>query len=152
MMRIVRIVRAKNPKALPRRRSARQTARRKAEREVRRSAVRFARWVRRSGVSQQAAADSLGLSVSTLGRWMRSWRKEHLTARPRGRPLLGAEGETRRVILAWMTLMGPQVSLAVLRDEFPRIGRAELVDLQRRMRRLWRKGHVEIIQALEWTL
>ena len=71
--------------------------------------------------------------------------------RPRGRPLRSARGETRRTVLAWMNLMGPHVGLPVLRAAFADVGRAELVDLQRRMRRVWTWRNTRLVHVLRWT-
>ena len=135
----------------PRRRSAHQRGRRQAERLARRSAVGFVRWLEVCGHSRRTAADSLGLGTATVGRWVRRWREDRLRIRPRGRPLISAEGDTRRTVLAWMSLMGPHVGLPVLRAEFTYVGRAELVDLQRRLRRLWRRKNVKVVHVLRWT-
>ena len=113
--------------------------------------VSFARWLEARGRPRRDAAVSLGLGTATLGRWERRWRKDRLEIRPRGRPLIGADGPTRRTVLAWMSLMGPHVGLPVLRAEFTCVGRAELVDLQRRTRRLWRRNNGEVVHVLRWT-
>ena len=47
--------------------------------------------------------------------------------------------------------MGPHVGLPVLRAQFPNVGRAELVDLQRRMRRLWMRRNTKVVHVLRWT-
>src|SRR5438093_12188515 len=121
MKRISGIVERKGRVTPPRRRTARQKARRQAERIARRSAVGLARWVGARGLPRRAAAAQLGVSLSTLSRWVRQWREDCMALTPRGRPLVGADPTTRAAVRACIARMGPHVGLPVLRAQFPAV-------------------------------
>jgi transposase InsO family protein len=47
--------------------------------------------------------------------------------------------------------MGPRLGLPSLRRMFPQVARAELIDLQRRYRRWWRRHHRRLVHRLIWS-
>jgi hypothetical protein len=53
-------------------------------------------------------------------------------------------------VLAALAELGPGVALATLRGRFPDMARAELGDLLRRYRRVWRKRHERLVRRLHW--
>jgi transposase InsO family protein len=57
----------------------------------------------------------------------------------------------RQEVLELLEELGPGVGLPTLRECFPHLLRAELDDLLRRWRRLWRLRHSAILHVLEWT-
>jgi hypothetical protein len=122
-----------------------------AERIARRSAVRFARWQKAKGRGLQEAANRLGMSPSSLGRWVRTWAKNRMAVGPRGRTLLRADRDNRREILASMTALGPRAGLPVLRDMHPDLPRRELEDLRRRWWRMERRRRRAVVRVLRWN-
>ncbi|MFQ5844444.1 MAG: transposase family protein [Planctomycetota bacterium] len=57
----------------------------------------------------------------------------------------------REEILAVFEALGPRLGLPSLRGMFPQVARAELVDLQRRYRRWWRRKHPRLVHRLTWS-
>ena len=129
----------------------RQRRRRGCEREMRRSVVAFAYWARKHGLTRREIAARLGVPGRTLVRWEGQWRRNRMILRARGRPVERADPDLRRAVLAVFGLMGPQVGLPTLRHLFPEVPRAELIDLQRRYRRLFRRRKRWAVHVLRWT-
>ena len=129
----------------------RQRRRRRAERVARISALVFARWARRRGLSAAQAAARLGVDPSTLGVWRARWSEDRLRPRERGRPVEPVGREERWAILAVFGLMGPQVGLPTLQSLFPDVARSALVDLQRRCREIFLRKAWWVVHSLRWT-
>ena len=129
----------------------RQRRARQAERTARRSAVAFARWMQRRGLTRSATAHRLGLSPSALSRWMRRWEEDRMVLRPRGRPVEDPDRDTRAGILAVFSVMGPHATLAALRDLFPDVARGALENLLERCRSVYRRRSRWLIHTLRWT-
>lgn len=127
----------------------RQRRAREAERTARRSAVVFARWRQRHGVTVNA--DRLGVSASALARWTRRWREDRMALRPRGRPAEDVDRDVRHGILSVFSVMGPHATLAALRDFFPAVARRALENLLERCRRAWRRANRWLVLTLRWT-
>jgi transposase InsO family protein len=53
--------------------------------------------------------------------------------------------------LGFLDEFGPGVSVACLRENFPFLARAELANLLRRYRRIWRQRHQQPLSILHWT-
>ncbi len=68
-----------------------------------------------------------------------------------GDPFAPEEGE-RQEVLELLDELGPGVGLPTLRGCFPGLLRAELEDLLRRYRCVWRKRHEAVLHVLEWTV
>ena len=113
-----------------------QQDRRELERSVRTRAVAFRRWASRRGLSRTATAERLGVAPSTLGQWDRGWRTDRLRQRLRGRPCRRSDFKSRNEVIHWIADVGPHTGLPTLQATFPVMARGELVDLQRRFRRL----------------
>ena len=137
----------------PRRRRGlvRQRRARQAERTARRSAVAFARWMERRDLTRSEGARRLGVSSSSLSRWVHRWREEQMALRPRGRPVEDLDRETRLEILAVFSLMGPHASLAALWDLFPTVTRGALENLLARCRSMLRRRNRWLVHTLRWT-
>jgi len=129
----------------------RQRRARQAERTARCSAVAFAQWMQRRGLTRSATARRLGLSASALSRWMRRWEEDRMALRPRGRPVEDLDRDTRAGILAVFSLMGPHATLAALRDLFPEVARGALENLLERCRSVYRRRSRWLIHTLRWT-
>jgi putative transposase len=129
----------------------RQRRVRQAERTARCSAVAFARWMQCRGLTRSATARRLGLSASGLSRWMRRWKADRMTLRPRGRPVEDLDRETRAGILSVFSLMGSHATLAALRDLFPDVARGALGNLLERCRSVYRRRSRWLVHTLRWT-
>ncbi len=152
MRRLESIVQAQGTRDRRRRRGLpRQRRAREAERTARCSAVVFARWMERRDLTRLAAARRLGLSGSSLSRWVRRWREDRITLRPRGRPVEDVDRDTRAGILSVFSLMGPHATLAALHDLFPGVARGALDNLLERCRRIYRRRSRWLIHTLRWT-
>jgi len=115
------------------------------------SALAFLRWAERHGARSVYVADRLGVEPSTLRRWEERWDEDQLAIHSRGRPVEHVDRWIRYAILAVFSLMGPHVGLPTLQALFPEVARAELVDLQRRYRRVFRRRRSWLVYALRWT-
>lgn len=154
MRRLESIVRDQREARRGRRRQrglVRQRRARHAERTARRSAVAFALWRERRGLTRSASARRLGISSSCLSRWVRRWREKQMALRPRGRPVEELDRETRYEILTVFSLMGPHASLAALWALFPGIPRRALENLLARCRRMFRHRNRWLVHTLRWT-
>lgn len=121
---------------------------RKCERRIRRRALALARWGRRRGHSKGRTARALGLAVRTLLHWGRLCASR---LRMRGRPLQRGTVEQRNRALATLARLGPHTGLPCLRALHPELARAELVHMQRRFRRAWRRRHSGWMNRLRWS-
>jgi hypothetical protein len=133
-----------------RRGGAGQRTRRLTERAVRRAAVAFSRWAARHGLSSRQAAAYLGISPPTLARWQRAWQQARLGRKTRGRPCRRSAPAARNRLLALLDLLGPRAGLPTLQALCLGMARREIQDLIRRYRRLWKRRHRWLVQALHW--
>jgi transposase InsO family protein len=130
--------------------SAWQRPQRALEEAVRQQAVAFRQWVAERGLNRIESAACLGLSARTLRQWEHAAATGGLAVALRGRPVLRAERAARREVLELLQSVGPGVGLAVLQGQVPELARAELADLLRRYRRVWRRRHGEVLHVLHW--
>ena len=129
-----------------------QKPRREVEQVSRKAAVSFLRWASRHGLSPEEGALRLGVPARTVRRWCRRWKERELRSPiPRGRPPEHVDERTRRWFLAAMFLLGPETGLPTLQRLFPQVARGELVELQRRYRRAWRRKQGLLAKVLHWT-
>jgi transposase InsO family protein len=131
-----------------RRGSAHQHQRRRQERLTRRRIAMIGERLVDNGSTWNTVASWLDLSPRTL----RSWRDlEVATPAPLlGRPVVRSPRELRNEVLHRLDEIGPHLGVPSLREHFPTMGRAELADLVRRYRRLWRHRHREPLRVLHW--
>jgi hypothetical protein len=127
-----------------------QRPRRETDRANRCRAVAFDRWARHRGSSHRDVAKRLGVPVRTLAYWRRQWHKDHMVARPRGRSLHCGKRRIRSAAIQVMIMLGPRTGLTTLRPLFPTLARAEIQDLQRRFRRIWRRNRRCLLRVLHW--
>jgi transposase InsO family protein len=127
-----------------------QKKRRRVERRVRRTTLACRRLAQRHGQPLVTLAASLGISPRSLRRWWQGWRRDGLAPRPRGRPPQHATRAERQDVLALFRDVGPHVGLPTLRRTFPAIARGELLELQRRYRRAWRRHRRLLLYLLHW--
>lgn len=129
---------------------ARQRSAREREHALRSNLVDLTRWTSNLGLSLPETADLLHLAPRTL----RHWFDVLGNAQPRlhllGRPTLRSSRSDRTEVLDVLDELGPATSLATLRTCFPSMPRAELEDLLKRYRRVWRKRHLYAPHCLYW--
>jgi putative transposase len=136
--------------AAARRGFSRQRRRRAAEVIARRSVVRTTRWLMTRGYPEKAAASRIGLVPRTARTWRARWYADRLAPRARGRPVERPDRDIRNVILSLFSLLGPDISEEQLCAEMPDVSRAEIRELKRRYRAVWRRGNVTYVSALRW--
>ncbi|MEE9236039.1 MAG: hypothetical protein V3U28_11430, partial [Candidatus Acidoferrales bacterium] len=120
------------------------------ERSIRIGALIFRRWTERFGLTRGQAARKLGICAHTLGSWGQAWRENRLRPEPRGRPAQRPQRSIRSAIIAEFDERGPGVGVPTLGSMFPDVARAELEELARRYRQLYRKKNSMQVYALRW--
>lgn len=68
-----------------------------------------------------------------------------------GRPVQRSARETREEVIRRLDEHGPHLGVPTLGGCFPQMGRAELSDLVRRYRRVWRTRHRVPLRVLRWS-
>jgi len=116
-----------------------------------RSAVRTVRWLSVRGHPETAAVRRIGLNSRTVRGWEERWHQERLAPRARGRPTERPDQDLRNAILSIFCLVGPEITEEQLKEDFPDVARAELRELKRRYRAVWRKKGVKFVSALRWV-
>jgi transposase InsO family protein len=140
----------RTPSAAPARRGwRRKRDQRREERLARRRAAAASQRVAAGGVSWTKIAGWLHLAPRTL----RSWRRLNADTPPKllGRPLQRSPRELRNEVIHLLDTVGPHLGVPGLREHFPTMARAELADLVRRYRRVWRKRNRQPLHILDWT-
>jgi transposase InsO family protein len=129
---------------------ARQRDVRERESTLRGHLVELTRWTSNLGFSLPETAHLLNLSPRTLRDWYADFRIEIPRIQLLGRPTLRSALTERTEVLDVLKELGPATSVATLRDCFPRMPRAELEDLLKRYRRVWRKRYLAATHTLHW--
>ena len=139
------------PSAPPHRRgSAWQRPRRQLEQRVRATVLDFGDWAADRGLNRQQAAARLGLAARTLRCWEEQRGDAGQGVRWRGRPVVRSPRDQRQQVLALLESVGPGLGLASLQGHCTDLPRAELRDLLRRYRRVWRRRHHQALHVLHW--
>lgn len=130
-----------------------QFPKRQREHLLRRNLVSFLDGTAEHGKTMPQIAQRLRLSPRTL----RQWHYERYASRPSlprtlGRPCLRSPRGLRNDVLAVLDELGPATGVPTLRACFPTMARAELEDLLRRYRRVWRKRHQQALHVLHWQV
>lgn len=149
MNRLVQIVQAQQG-GRTQRRGQEQHGRRAMERQVRLEVLDFRQFTAGYGLTRQETAAWLGLAERTLRQWEYDWQVNGLSAQRRGRPLVRSSRAARQAVLAWLADVGPGIGVPALQGHFPGMPRAELHDLLRRYRVVWRKQHACSQHVLHW--
>jgi transposase InsO family protein len=106
----------------------------------------------------EAAAREAAVSARTLREWVRGWTEDRLRAKPRGRRLRNLSPEDHRWAIFLMALTGPKLGLRALGRELRVVGglegvaRGEIIDLQRRYRRVWERLFPVLLHRLSWSM
>jgi transposase InsO family protein len=135
-----------------RRHDRRPSQQRVLEHEVRSSVVQVVSDSAEHGYTLAETAALLNLQPRTVRGWRTDYRNHVLRVRVLGRPLLRASVAERNQVIDLLDELGPATGLPTLRDCFPALARAELADILKRYRRVWRKLHVEIQHRLRWPI
>src|SRR5262249_3061484 len=109
-------------------------------------------WTTNLGWACHEVANRLRLSPRTLRQWHVDLRQQRLRLQPLGRPTCRSSVGQRNDVIALIDELGPRIGVPTLRDCFPRMARAELEDLLKRYRRLWRKRHQQALHVLHWQV
>jgi transposase InsO family protein len=94
----------------------------------------------------------LGVADRTLRHWCRERLQIAKPARPLGRPVHRSSRDTREEVIRLLDELGPRLGVPTLRQCFPAIRRAELEDLLRRYRRVWRERNRRPLRVLHWPV
>ncbi len=127
-----------------------QRKRLESRREVHKAAVAVWRWGKSRHLDEATLADQVGRSPRTMRRWSRSWNEMRMEVQPRGRPPDRPGRERRSEILAYIVKQGPGTGLPALRLQFPEVARGELIETQRRFRKVWKKRRSLLLHVLQW--
>src|SRR5262249_29832485 len=138
------------PAAASRRRGQQQQAQRQRERAVRAQAAAVGQWGEQQGGTLPEVAGHLHLTARTLRQWRSDGQRPCPPPGLLGRPLARPPVAVRNTVIAWLEEAGPGVGLPALRQGFPELARAELEDLLRRYRRVWRWRHQRAVHVLHW--
>ena len=138
--------------AFARRGFAKQQPRRDMEHTLRSNIVAFHDWTSGLGLNRQQTAELLQLSPRTLRQWDYNFRLPTLEVKALGRPTLRSSRLDRNEVIEVLCELGPATGLPTLQTCFPGMPRAELEDLLRRFRRLWRIRHQHAPHRLRWLL
>jgi transposase len=134
----------------PRRcRRARLRERRRAECRARQLVARTGAHLAGAGRRWGAVARLLAVSARTLRRWRRA--PTDPAPVPLGRPVRRSGRATREEVIRLLDEHGPGVGVPTLRACFPTMGRAELSELVRRYRRVWRARRRAPLRVLRWS-
>lgn len=128
-----------------------QAERRSLEQQVRHGAVEFFQWTRTQGYALPAVAGLLNLATRTLRQWFYDHRHGCLRSQHLGRPVRWSSRALRNELWEVLEDMGPWTGVPTLRERFPEMERAELIDFVRRYRQVWRRRNREFLHVLEWT-
>jgi len=96
--------------------------------------------------------DFLKIADRTLRHWCRNLLGRLRPALPLGRPLVRSGRAARNDVIDYLDECGPQVGVPSLRACFPGLARAELDDLLRRYRRVWRERNRKPLRVLSWPV
>ena len=131
---------------------ARQKDQRQREHILRGHIADFQLWTGQLGWTLGETAELLNLSPRTLRQWQADFRLDGLRPVPRGRPCRRSPVQERNEVIALLDECGPALGVPGLQDGFPDVARAELTDILKRYRRVWRKRHQQPLHILHWQL
>jgi transposase InsO family protein len=129
-----------------------QPQRRALEHQVRQRALEVADLLNDQGFGLDEAAGRLGVSGRTLRHWQQRLRQPDAPIALLGRPRADSGAEQQQAVLAHLHSNGPGVSVPALRVQFPDMARAELDELVKCYRQLWREANRRDLHVLHWQL
>jgi Integrase core domain len=148
---IVRALLALRPEAQPSVRLglAGQQPQRELEQLVRWRVVQCAQRRLDLGCTQLEAAGRLGIHERTLRHWLTELPVAG-PVQPLGRPLTPSSPEQQQAVFCWVRQAGPGIALADVQTQFDTMARAELDDIRKVYRRLWRAQNRHLLHVLHW--
>ncbi len=149
-MDMVQAVVTRQPTAALPLRGADHQPRRELQQTVRRRVVTLAEALAELGHRRDEVAQRLRLNARTLRHWTAACRRGNEPAAVVGRPPALADADQQQAVFSWLQATGPGVGLPALRRCFPALARAELADMLRWYRRLWRAQHPRLLHVLHW--
>jgi transposase InsO family protein len=129
-----------------------QRASRELEAGVREQAVKLSGWLQEQGLPRGERAAALGVTPRTLREWEARWRAGWSGVEVLGRPVRRSPVTWRNEVVGLLEELGPGVGVATLRESFPEMQRAELADLLKRYRRVWRARRRQTVYELHWQV
>jgi transposase InsO family protein len=135
-----------------RRRAFDQQPERDREDTARRRAAEAGRGLLARGWPWAWIADRLRVAGRTLRYWGRNLLDRMRPVLPLGRPAARSSRAARNEVIDFLDEFGPQIGMPTLHACFPAMTRAELDDLLRRYRRVWRQRHRQPLRVLEWPI
>jgi transposase InsO family protein len=136
----------------PSRRGFGQQPQRRREQALRSRIVTLSLGLEEMGYPLAERAQRLRLSARTLRQWEYDGRWPRLQPLLLGRPVQRAPVAQRNAVIELLNTFGPATGLPTLRDCFPDLLPAELQDLLRRYRRVWRRRHHQAMRILHWQI
>jgi transposase InsO family protein len=133
-----------------RRGDAHQRVERVQEQSARRDAIDVGRDLVDRGFTWLETANLLDRPPRTLRRWRHDFVLGEPPLRLLGRPVIRSSRERRNEVIYLLDEIGPVVGVPTLRASFPDMLRAELEDLLKRYRRVWKKRNKEPLRVLHW--
>lgn len=97
-------------------------------------------------------ADLMRVADRTLRHWCSRVLDRLCPASPLGRPRVRSSREQRNAAIDLLDELGPQVGVPTLRACFPSMSRAELDELIRRYRHVWRERNRQPLRVLSWPV
>lgn len=135
------------PLSPPRRRTRRRRRQVAGQRVPRRHAAQTAARLVASGRPWHEVARLFDVAPRTLRRWCHA----PATSAPLGRPVQRSDRAAREEVIHFLDDNGPHIGVPALRECFPALGRAELTDLLRRYRAVWRARNRVPLRVLRWS-
>jgi transposase InsO family protein len=142
----------KNEVGRPHRGYAKQRVERNQEQTARLDALNAGTWLIEHGWTWTETANVFHLSPRTLRDWRHNLAHDRFLPQALGRPVFQSSREQRNEVIHFIDELGPAIGLSTLRACFPKMLRAELEDLLRRYRRVWRKRNREPLRVLHWPV
>jgi transposase InsO family protein len=124
--------------------------RRELERRVRQHTLDVVDRLAGLGHGHEEIARRLRLKPRTLRHWEQMLRQPDTPPALLGRPRAESEPEQQQAVLDRLRDMGPGLSVPALRVQFPEMARAELDELVKCYRTLWRAQNPRVLRRLHW--
>ncbi len=122
------------------------------EQDVRRRATETGQHLFDLGWLWRDVADLFHVAGRTLRQWCHDLLDRLRPACPLGRPRLRSPRDQRNEVIHFLDEFGPGLGVPTLRDCFPTMSRAELDEMHKRYRLVWRERHRVPLRVLHWPV